>query len=301
MSQMLSTLLTGKFRADSERQFVGTSTTIKFNGFLFQLEFTQPDDYKEEQLVQILKAIQFNHAIRFGTSNGGNLAVISNLNARAVFLKGDELAGMSVKSVKVRAGRVTKLCAYLPIGYFSLGSRDALESQIQFIGAYPENITSGITFKVSGVYKHEAVSVLTVYQLCKATGGDQPYKNVTEIDFIGDSKSRPNVTITDDIGSQSVDIDDAIALSNATQRFETFTEFGELYKDPYNMGQNVTFNCPAVASDDADLLVVGLAYYPDLLSQQAQETTAQKQSLLSKIAVNDQQKYQYLDALGYTK
>ena len=287
-------LLTTQLKKGGQSKFSNNNSNLTVNAILIDCSFTVPADYTSKW--DFLKNIFLNVTLRKGSGTGGNIALLSNVSVNAAIHYSDVKAGVSIVSTQFTQGQKARISGCIPIGYFSMGSNDALETYINVSGDLPEGVT--LDFNVSSVYMNNTENKLLTYQQTKPTGSDQPYKNVLECWYIG-KESDKTVTLQDQMGSQSLPIDSAIALTNAVGELEFFTDIGQLYVDPFGISQNMHFNIPVDdATSGAEVLVVGYDFNPDLLLANGAESLSQREMLITAIRTSQPEKYQYLQYRG---
>jgi hypothetical protein len=192
------------------------------------------------------------------------------------------------------ANNVCRISGYLDIGYFAMSSRDALEITLNV--ADRTNFPSAdVSFEFSACFDKVMATMYKCYQSTKSTGADQPYKNVLKVAYIGTGVNADAV-VNDQIGNKSVNINSAIALSNAVGRFEFFTDYGVIYDEQFGLSQDLSLRVPT--TNNPELLVVTYAFFPEETETSINDTIAQRNALLEQIKNNDSEKYQYLSDLG---
>jgi hypothetical protein len=294
MNASITPILNGSISASgSQNRYNATVTQLESNGFLFDVSFTMPSGYTNKW--DFLKNIYVNITLRMGNNgNKSSCGLVSNARLYDLLSYSDYIAGVSMKGTEFEANKLCRISGYVDNGYFKMSSADALEISLNIVSR--EHFPSAeINFVVSSVLNGVQGSEFITYQSVDATGADQNYKNVLDIYYIGTGVNAESVVI-DEIGTNNVNINSAIALSNATGRFEFFTDFGELYKEPFGISQNVAMRVPT--TNNPSLLVRSYEFFPDRLARGVDETIAQKNALLEKIRQNDPDKYEYLALLG---
>lgn len=294
-SSLISPLLITQVTPSGQSRYTQTSTALSSNRILFDVSFTVPESYTGKW--DFLKEIFITHSLRIGSGNGTAASLISDCSLHALLSLSDFEAGVSMQSTSFVAGETARISGSVNLGFFEMGSRDALETTI-VCSARP---SFPVDISISNVYENAMRSYLITYASCSPTGADQPYKNVLAIYYDSETPPNADAVIKDQITSQSVNIPSAIALSNAQGRFEFFTNFGKLYSDPFGLSQDVTMKVPVNSSPNADkaqILVQGYAFYPELLASNADTVDSSRSELVSKIRATDSEKFQYLQALG---
>lgn len=293
MSNSISVpVITGQITRTGQNQFNETSTALDVNGFLFDVSFTVPEDYTGGW--DFLRDISAGITLRIGSGVGGQVSLVNNVPLYDIMMYSDYIAGVSMKSTTFTAGEKVRMSGYLDIGFFSMGSRDALEVSIMVTNTISHNVN----FKVSAIYNRASVNLLQSYTVAKPLGADSPYTNVLGLYYCGtDTEVNEAVTVRDDIGDKYVNVEDCIARSNAIGNFEYFTRFGELWCDTYGFSQDVTFRVPAVDAN-ARILIKRVEFNNAMLIGNAKDMTAERAALIEKIKNKDFEKYEYLKNRG---
>lgn len=291
MSGLIQPILVGQVTPTGSSRFTQTSANLSVNGVLLDVSFVVPASYTTKW--DFLKKVYLNVTLRLGSGNGGAVALISDVPLYSALSKSDFDAGVSMNSTSFVEGSVARVSGYLDLGFFKMQSRDALEVTI----TASEKPSFVVNYTISSVFEKEMLNLFRVYSSCKPTGADQPYKNVTELYYIGDVVVNKAVAITDQMGATSVNIEDSIAFANATGALEFFTRFGKVYEEPYNLSQDLTFRCPT-DDPDATILICQFAFYPENLDSNTSDFAAKRASLIEQIRTGDPEKYAYLAELG---
>lgn len=294
-SSLISPLLISQITPSGQNRFTATNTSLSCNKLLFDVSFTVPENYKGGW--EFLKDIRINHSLRLGSGNGTAAALVSDCSLHALLSLSDYQAGVSMKSTTFTAGDIARISGRIDLGYFEMGSRDALETTV-VCGSKP---SMNVNLTISNVYQYAHDTLLYTYASANPTGADQPYKNVLGIYYDSATPPEADAVIKDQCTTQQVNIPSAIALANAEGRFEFFTDFAQLYSDPFGLSQDITMKVPVnneSGADVAQLLVVGLAFYPELLISNSSVYESSRSELVSKIRSQDSEKYDYLSALG---
>lgn len=282
--------------SSGKTRYIANTNNLKVNSILFDCKFTVPESYTGKW--DFLKSIFVTIALRLGSGNGSAVNLISSCSLYQLLAYSDYIAGVSMHSTTFTAGTVARVSGSIPIGFFSMGARDSLDAIVNLADPSALSALGGaLSLSIGSVYEADSLSILTTYQSAKPTGAMQNYTNVLRLFYDGDSVINKEVNVIDQLGSQNVNIEDAIALSNATGRFEFFTRFGCLYSDPFDLSQDLSFKCP---TDDtgAEILIVGYHFDPALLVSNSNESAAQRNNLVAQIKENDADKYSYLLARG---
>lgn len=295
-SSLITPLLTCKPVNAGQTVFTAQGANLNVNGFLFDISFTVPAsytgkwDFLKDWLVQI--------SLRKGSGVGTQIALVSSVPVYSLLAYSDYVAGVSMESTTFTEGSIARISGYVDIGYFGMGSRDALDVQLSIGSPVPSAITGGVNFQCSSVYTVSQVNNISTYLAMKPTGADQPVYNALELFYVGgNTLVNDNAVVTDDIGVKTVNVESAIALSNAIGEFEFFTRFGRLWSDEYGVSQNISARVPATDTS-ASILIKCMSFQPDMLADNAIETASSRDALLAKISANDPKKYEYLKQLG---
>lgn len=293
MNGVITTILNGQLERNGLSRFTQTNANLMVNGLLVDLRFTVPISYTDKW--NFTKYLYLNLTKRIGSGDGGSVALLNNVRVYDLLSYSDSVAGVSMMSTTFTEGEEVRISGYFDLGFFAMESRDALEISLNVSdnSMLPAN---SVKFEVSSVFDRVQVPVYKVYQSAKPTGADQPYKNVLGLYYIGEGQNN-TFSVTDQIGNKNVNIDSAIALSNARGQFEFFTDFGEVYKDTFDVSQDLSFRCPT-EKEDVSILVVQYAFYPNETLKSLNDVVATRNSLLEKIRNSDELKSEYLEELG---
>lgn len=298
MSSIITNALPFHIKSGDSTRFVQTNTNLDFNGILIDLDFTVPADYANKW--DFLKTVYLQVMLRLGTENGGSIPLISDVPIYDLLEYSDYVAGVSMASTDFTLGNKVRISGYLPIGFYSMNSRDALEFTVN-IGKFDKvPADTSVSGMISTVYEKVQPQSFMIYKSAKPTNADQPYKDVLKIFYTGTETVNKNCTIQDQLGSKSTNIEDAIALSNAIGNFEFFTRFGKLYEDEYGISQDLAFRCPN-DDPDATILLVQYGFYPQALVDVQANTDANYNSLVEKVKTSSPDKYDYLVGLGVVR
>lgn len=294
MSQLITNILNGTFGPTGQTRFFETGANLSVQKMLFDVKFTVPQNYTGKW--DFLKKVLISSTLRLGADNGGAIPLVSDVPLYDLEEYSDFIAGVSMESTTFTAGTVARISGMIPLGFFRMNSRDALEVSLQVTDQ--SVIPANVDFVISTVYQEgDMLSNLLVYKSAKPTGADMPYKNVLEMYYTGDQTVNKQVSVVDQLGACPIMIEDAIACSNAEGNFEFFHRFGRIYKDPYGVSQDLSVRVPTDDSS-ATVLVVQYAFNSALLQENAIDMNAEKNSLLAKIKTSDPEKYGYLQLLG---
>ena len=291
-SSVITTVLNGQLTQGGLSRFTQTNANLSVNGLLVDLSFQVPLNYKGKW--GFTKEVYVNLTKRIGSGDGGSVALLNNVRLYDLLAYSDYVAGVSMESTDFTEETKARISGYVDLGFFVMNSRDALEVSLNVAdnSKLPEN---PVNFELSTVFDNVQVPNYKVYQSTLPTGADQPYKDVLSLFYVGEGQNA-DVSITDFEGNKSVNINSAIALSNARGEFEFFTDFGEVYKDSFDLSQDLSFRCPI--KEDVSILVKSMAFYPNETYEGLGDVLADRNAMLEKIKNSDKQKYQYLKDLG---
>lgn len=293
--QMITNILNGTLSRTGQTRHFETGANLTVQKFLFDVRFTVPESYTGKW--DFLKEVLINSTLRLGADNGGAIPLVADVPLYDLLEYSDFKQGVSMESTVFEAGKEVRISGTLPIGYFRMSSRDALEMSLQVVDSSVLPSVN-VEFVISSVYLNgDELAHLLVYKSAKPTGADMPYKNVLEMYYTGEKTVNKQVSIVDQIGACPVNIEDAIARSNADGNFEFFHRFGNIYTEPYGVSQDLSVRCP-IDDDNATILIVQYAFNSALLENNASDMVAEKASLMAKIKSSDPEKYNYLQLLG---
>lgn len=293
MNGVITTILNGQLEKNGLSRFTQTNANLMVNGLLIDLRFEVPESYNDGW--NFTKQLYLNLTKRIGSGDGGSVALLNNVRVYDLLSYSDSVAGVSMMSTDFTKGEEVRISGYFDLGFFAMESRDALEISLN-VSDNSKLPSNAVLFEISSVFDSVQVPCYRVYQSAKPTGADQPYKNVLGLYYIGEGQNN-TFSVTDQIGNKNVNIDSAIALSNARGQFEFFTDFGEVYKDTFDLSQDLSFRCPT-DKDDVSILVVQYAFYPNETVKSLNDVVATKGALIEKIRNSDELKYKYLEELG---
>ena len=294
MNSSITQVLNGTIaNGGSQNRFNATVSQLESNGFLFDISFTMPSGYTHKW--DFLKDIFINITLRMGnTGNKSSCGLVSNARLYDLLSYSDFVAGVSMKGTDFTAGKLCRISGYIDNGFFKMQSTDALEISLNILDKanFP---AADVSFTISSILNEIQATEFITYSSMDATGADQNYKNILNVFYIG-SGVNAEAVITDETNPNNVNIASAIALSNAVGRFEFFTDFGEIYKEPFGLSQNCAIRCPN--SNNPSLLLRGYEFFPDRMEKALDETIAQRDALIEKIRQSDSDKFNYLVSLG---
>ena len=293
MNCNITTVLNGVIQnGGTQNRYTSTSANLSVNGLLADFSFTVPNGYTNKW--DFLKDVFVTVTKRIGSGNGGAVALLSNVSMYDLMSYSDYVAGVSMEGTDFTAGNDVRISGYLELGYFAMTSRDALEVTLN-VSDRTNFPSADVNFELSTCFDKVEVTRYLCYQSASPTGADQPYKNVLQIAYIGTGQNADFV-VNDQIGNKSVNINSAIAQSNARGRFEFFTNFGMVYEEQFGLSQDLSMRCPTTNSPS--LFIVTYAFYPEETVDALKEAEATRESLIESIKNNDPDKYKYLMTLG---
>ena len=293
MNGNISPILTGTIlNGGTQNRWTQVNANLAVNGFLADFKFTMPSGYTGKW--NFLKDIYVNITKRIGSGNGGAVALLSNVSIYSLMSESDYVAGVSMQGTDFTANNICRISGYLDIGYFAMSSRDALEITLN-VADRTNFPLADVSFEFSACFSQVQATLYKCYQSTKSTGADQPYKNVLKVAYIGTGVNADAV-VNDQIGNKSVNINSAIAMSNAVGRFEFFTNYGLIYEEQFGLSQDLSLRVPT--TNNPELLVVTYAFFPEETETSINDTIAQRNALIEQIKNNDSEKYTYLEELG---
>ena len=300
MASLITNILNGQFASSGQTRFFETGANLKVEQMLFDFTFTVPETPQGGTAYagkwDFLKKVLVTVTLRLGADNGGAVPLVSDVPVYDLLELSDFKAGVSMDSTVFTPGTKVRISGVIPLGFFSMDSRDALEVALQVTDQ--SVIPATVDFTISTVYQSaDKLSYLMTYKSAKPTGADMPYKNVLEIFYTGEQTVNKQVSVIDQEGAKPVNIEDAIAYSNSIGEFEFFKRFGQIYIDPYGISQDLTLRVPTDDSG-ATLLVVQYSFNNNLLQNNAVDTSASRRALLEKIRTADPEKYTFLQLIG---
>ena len=295
MSSLVTPALIYQLSPTSQTRAVQTNTNLDFNAALIDCEFLCPSSYENKW--EFLKDVYLQVMLRLGSENGGSIPLISDVPLYSLLELSDYEAGVSMQSTVFENGKKVRISGKIRLGFYSMDARDALEVTLAVSKKDKLPADTPVDIKISTVYEKVEKNSFILYKNSRPTGADQPYKNVLKMFYSGEKTVNESVTLSDQLGSKSVNIEDAIALSNAEGNFEFFTRFGKVYEDEYGLSQDLAFRCPT-SDPDSTILVQQYGFYPSAMSGTEAIVDSNYNSLLEKIRVQDSEKYNYLANLG---
>lgn len=286
----LNHALTANFGIGGDQSEISTQQNVKVNGLLGVLKFTPTAEYIAADKYGVLKSIQLSMNLR--TKDSSTL-IIDTVPLFLAVMYSDSIGGCGLKSREMVAGQEYQCEFYLPIGYFNLGGQDSLDYNVNVVKSLPFNV------KLDLYTSYDVVGLNTIrtYKRASATGSDQTYSNVIGMFAYAPDNVQGSASIKDQTsGNHTINIAASIAKLNATGRFEQFTNFGELFNDPFDVGQSVTAIIPN--DQNIELLIVSYNYDTTMLVRNAAETDTAKTKLYTEIINAGGNKLNYLRARG---
>lgn len=294
----INPIIVHQFTPTSALRAIESQQNTKVNGILFDITFIPDTAYMSEDKFKVYKNLFVDLVLRRGGVGAGqNHLLIDSVSLYQLLQYSDYKAGVSVKATasdEMIANTPFRISGYVDLGYFALDVTDSLDIELYC----SESPSVNVDVKVSTVYTKEQLSFLKKYAWSLPTGSDQSFNNVLSVYIDTASTLNKTISIRDEVGGNStVSPEDSIALSNAIGNFEVFTRFGEVYTDPFGIGQNITLKVPT-DNDDLEILVVGLIYDVSLLGISADTWSANRDLLLTKVVNQGGEKLDYLRAMG---
>ena len=293
-SGIVTPLLIAHQNTTGQTRFLQTNSNLQLNGILIDVKAT----VKENGFTSwdFLKKIFLDVTMRSGFGNGTSIPMCNGLSLYDAMAFSDVVSGVSMESAEqlgFEVGETVRISGYLPIGFYKMDARDALEVQLQS----SELPIQDFDVVVSSVYEGVSEPKILGYQTSTPTGADQPYKNVLALYYVGtDTIAQGQASITDMIGTKQVTIEDAIALTNATGRLEFFTRIGQLYADEFEISQDLSFRLPNGIT--GDVLVVQEFFFPEILESTVLIVDSNESAILEQVKQNEPDKYKYLKLTG---
>lgn len=294
----INAIFSGAFGGSvTETRKIGSQQNTKINGMLFDCTFTPDSTYIAGDKFAVYKNTYVDVVLRRG-GNGANknFLIVDSVPLYQLAQYSDYNAGVSLKltAKDMTAGTPFRISFYIDIGYIPLGSNDSLDIEFYTNGV----LSVPFTILASTIFNCEKLASVKKYSCSEPTGSDQSYNNIIEAYIDADSVIQNSVTVRDELGNNTtVNPESAIAYSNSIGRFELFNRFGQIFADPFGIGQNITIKAPTSPSG-IEILLVGYIYDLELLAKSADGFTASKDLLVSKIRNNGGDKVDYLEALG---
>jgi|GEM_PF-6097340 len=293
-SALITTLLSGVVNGSSVSRFHETSSNLQINGWLFDVRYTPAEG---ETGFDFLKDVYVSITERIGEGNGGAISFVNSVPLYDLLTYSDLSAGVAMQGVEFEAGKTSRISGFVKLGFVGMSGNDALECTLS-LRSKDRIPAGGFEFRISSVFRQVQATEFIVYDSAKPTGADQPYNDCKEIFYIG-SEFNTDVSVRDETGTNNVNIEDAVAYTNATGELEFFTRVGQIWGDIYDIGQNITLRVPVNAEDTAaTVLLVRRAFAPDLLGKNAVEIGAERAAIIEKCRTQNPTKFEYLKAIG---
>lgn len=297
MNSLSTPVNVGAFTKNGSLRFNQTNSNLKMNGFCFDVKWiVQPDSagvVNQTKSWDFLRKMNVNIALRIGSGVGTQISLVSNVPLYDLLMYSDYVAGVSMRSTDFVEGEEARISGYIDLGFVGMGSRDALDVSVSLTEAW--NMDTALNYAVNVIFKKSCSTLCYTYSECKPTGADSPYTNVIGLYYCGDNvENHESAVVRDDEGTKSINIEDAIAYSNAIGNFEFFTRFGCIYEDTFGISQDVSFRVPPVQNSLASILVKRIEFMPELYEANKDDSRAELASLLEKVKVKDANKYKYL-------
>ena len=293
-SGIVTPLLIAHQNTTGQTRFLETNSNLQLNGILIDIKATVKEDGFTSW--DFLKKVFLDVTMRSGFGNGTSIPMCNGLSLYDAIAFSDVVSGVSMESAEqlgFEVGETVRISGYLPIGFYKMDARDALEVQLQS----SELPIQDFDIVISSVYEGVTEPKILGYQTSNPTGADQPYKNVLALYYVGtDTIAQGQASITDMIGTKQVTIEDAIALTNATGRLEFFTRIGQLYADEFGISQDLSFRLPNGIT--GDVLVVQEFFFPEILESTVLIVDSNESAILEQIKQNEPEKYKYLKLTG---
>lgn len=275
-----------------------TLQNVKLNGVVFDFRFTPTAEYIAETAggadpYRVLKNIVVNVNYREGSGTGKNALLIDRVNLFLLMEHSDFIAGLDITQTPMEAGKEWRACGHLGFGYLSVTENDSLDCQI-YVRTNP-TINSKL-YMSTELRKRSDVQIVQ-YRETRPTGASQTFENVLSAFITTEEPLNETISTTDYMTNEVINVETAIALSNAVGRFEKFKRYGQFYEDEYGVGQTLTFNCPT-RNADTEILLVCRVFSLDAQIAGNSEFVNDSRALMSKVATTDQNKFKSLELSG---
>lgn len=254
---------------------------------------------KGKSIYRVLKNIVVNVNYRDGTGVGANALLIDRVSLYLLMEHSDFVAGLDITQTPMEAGKEWRACGHLGLGYLSVTENASLDIQL-----YTRSDTEIVNkLYVSTELRTRSQVQIVQYRETKPTGASQTFENVLSGFYTCDEEVNDTISTTDYMSNEVINIETAIALSNAVGRFEKFKRYGQFYEDEYGVGQTLTFNAPARSSADNHVYDASILLCCRVINLSAQvsgdtEFNSDARSLFVKIASTDPDKFKTLQLLG---
>lgn len=275
-----------------------TLQNVKLNGVVFDFRFTPTAEYIAETAggadpYRVLKNIVVNVNYREGSGTGKNALLIDRVNLFLLMEHSDFIAGLDITQTPMEAGKEWRACGHLGFGYLSVTENDSLDCQI-YVRTNP-TINSKL-YMSTELRKRSDVQIVQ-YRETRPTGASQTFENVLSAFITTEEPLNETISTTDYMTNEVINVETAIALSNAVGRFEKFKRYGQFYEDEYGVGQTLTFNCPT-RNADTEILLVCRVFSLDAQIAGNSEFVNDSRALMSKVATTDPNKFKSLELSG---
>lgn len=214
----------------NESQFSG----LKANQLLLNVIMTPSN--AASWTFESLKSLYMSVNLR--QKDADSLQLLDNVRLWDFLVFSDFNAGVSLKltsDVKTVKTSPVEISGSLDFGYFQVGNEESVE--ILLTGTPVTNVAIQVMAK--WIFVAEKESRIFGYKSYQSNGGEQADRDALGL-YILEAPAEISATIRDLVGSQSVNVRDAVALANAIGRFEYFTDFGILYTDPFGVSQDIS-------------------------------------------------------------
>lgn len=237
-----------------------------------------------------LKNIYLNVNMR--QKNADDIQLMDNVRIYDALAFSDFEGGVSMKldgTIKSPKTSAVEISGKIDFGFIQLGNEESVE--ILVTGTPVTNV--GIQINCKWVYLAEKQSRIFGYKSYKSTGGEQADRDCVSL-IILEPAQELNATIRDLTGSNTVNVRDAVSYANSIGRFETFTDFGVLYSEPFGVSQDISIRLDA----GKNLLLQSEFFDAGKVDSKDADTTARYESVLQNIYSSKPEKYKALMATG---
>lgn len=268
------------------------------NGVIVERELTDDEKAraranKDKSKYRFLKNIVANINYREGSGVGKNALLIDRVNLYLLMEHSDFIAGLDITQTEMEAGKSWRACGHLGLGYLSVSENDSLDIQC-YVRSNPE---IPCTLYVSTELRQRSGVQIVQYRETKPTGASQTFENVLTAFITTDKELNDTISTSDYMANEVINIETAIALSNAVGRFEKFKRYGQFYEDEFGVGQTLTFNCPNT-NEDASILLCCRCYSLQAQIAGDSEYVNDAKALYAKIANVDANKFKAIQLEG---
>jgi len=225
---------------------------------------------KDADSLQLLDNVMLSHFLTFSDFQAGVSLTLES-----------DLALVKTSPVEISG--------LLDFGYIQVGNEESVE--LLLTGTPVTNVDIQVNLK--WIFVSEKESRIYGYKSYKSTGGEQADRDVQGL-YIMEAPAEISATIRDLVGSQTVNVRDAVALANAVGRFEAFTNFGVLYADPFGVSQDISCRLDAGKN-----LFLQQEFFNAYKSESRDTDTAGRyEAVLQAIYTNKPEKYAVLQQYG---